>query len=349
MPAEEAVKDLNETANIGTGPFKLAEWVPASHATLERFDDYSPNTDFEGPTGFGGNKTAYLDHVTFRIMTEASTRVAALEAGEVQLAEDIPVPAAARLREEPGFSVYQIDNFNMPVLFLNNATGPTSNLKFRQAIQAALDMDQIMAGATDGLYTLDPSWLWPGNPYYTDVGKELYNINDMDRAKALLAESGYANEPVTLLISNISFHMKIGAIVTEQLRQLGLNLQPQTVDYATLIATTQTDDGWNLATNGFSSAPFLGAFAYQSTFTGPTNWARIKSDPAMEEAWNTFNTSLDEDTRKAAWAKVQQLTYENVQTIKLGNQGFLISASNTLKGYDPYIGGERMWNVWLGE
>lgn len=347
IPAEEAAKDLNKTGNIGTGPYQLVEWVPDSHLTLKRFDKYVPNTGFPGPTGLGGRKTAHFDTITFKIMTEASARVAALESGEVQLAEDIPVPAAKRLADNKAIKIYTLKSFNMPVLFVNNALPPTDNVKLRRAIQAALDMDEIMAAATDGLFELDHSWLWPGNPFYAETGKSLYNINNLDAAKKLLAESGYKGEPIIFNISNISFHAKIGTVVVEQLKALGLNVDARRIDWPTLVAAAGADAGWNLATAGFSSQPFLGAYAYQPLFTGPTNWGRVKSDPEMEAAWHKFNTSMDVADRKAAWADIQRQIYEKAQTIKLGNQGFLIGASAKLKGYSPYIGAERLWDVTL--
>jgi peptide/nickel transport system substrate-binding protein len=347
IPAEDGDKDLNKTSNIGTGPLQLVEWVPDRYIKLKRFEDYMPNTAFPGPSGFGGRKTEYFDTVTFRVMTEAGARVAALESGEVQLAEDIPVPAAKRIAQNPKIKIHQLDSFNMPILALNHAQAPTDKLKFRQAIQAAIDHDEVMAGGTDGLYRLDHSWVWPNNPFYSDAGKVLYNIHDKDRAKALLKESGYAGEPVTFNIANISFHTKFGAVILEQLKEIGINVNPQKLDWPTLVAAASGDTGWNLATAGFSSQPFLGAYAYQPLFTGPTNWGRVKSDPPMEEAWAKFNTSLDVEVRKAAWAEIQRLTYEDVLMVKLGNQGFLIGASARLQGYKPYIGAERMWDVWF--
>jgi ABC-type transport system substrate-binding protein len=67
----------------------------------------------------------------------------------------------------------------------------------------------------------------------------------------------------------------------------------------------------------------------------------------MEEAWKEFNTSLDPAKRKEAWAKVQQRSYDDVYIIKLGNQPFLVGVSSRVGGYRPYIGAERLWDVWL--
>ncbi|MBI1775907.1 MAG: ABC transporter substrate-binding protein [Proteobacteria bacterium] len=347
IPAEEAGKDLNKTNAIGTGPFQFVEWVPDSHIKLKRFDDYQPNTAYAAPSGFGGKKTVYLDTATFRVTTEASARVAALESGQVHLAQDIPVPAAKRLADNAKLKIHQLKTFNMPVLFLNHAQAPTDNLKFRQAIQAGVDNGEAMAAATDGVFELDASWLWPGNAFSSDAGKDKYNQNNLARAKQLLAESGYKGEPMILAINNIGFHVKIGSVILENLKAIGINVQVERMEWPVMVDLASKDKGWNVATAGFSSQPLLGAYAYQPLFTGPTNWPHIKSDPPMEEAWAVFNTSLNLAERKSAWAKVQQRTYDQVYIVKLGNQPFLIGVSAKVGGYRPYIGAERLWDVWL--
>jgi peptide/nickel transport system substrate-binding protein len=58
-------------------------------------------------------------------------------------------------------------------------------------VQAVLDMDDIMEAATDGAYSLNIGFQYPGQAYYTDVGKETYNQKDSAKAKQLLAQSGY--------------------------------------------------------------------------------------------------------------------------------------------------------------
>ena len=349
IPAEQSSKPLNHTANIGTGPFQFDAWVPGNYVRLKRFDTYSANTSFDGPTGFGGRKTVYFDSVTYRFMPETSARVAALEAGEIELAEEVPALAAARLSDNPRIRIERVDQFNMPTLFLNHSGKPTNDLWFRRAIQTALDMNEIMAGATDGTYSLDNSWLWPVDRNYTNVGAEYYNAHDIDLAKTLLAKSDYRGENVDLLMSNISFHKKIGTILIEQLRAIGLNVRPMTVDLATLSSVIQTDDGWNLAVNGFRAAPFLGAYAYEPIFSGDGNWARIKPEDneQMQAQWARFSTASDIEIGKQAWANIQALTHSNVTMLKLGNQVLLVAVSERLKGYRPFAGGERMWNVWF--
>src|SRR5258708_5143991 len=124
IPVEEAAKELNKTSNLSTGPFQFVEWVPDSHFRIKRFDGYVPNKSLPERTGFGGPKTVYLDTVTFRVVAEASARIAALEAGQAQFAEDVPGPAAQRLAGNPKIKVLDLPTFQMPVLYLNHALAP---------------------------------------------------------------------------------------------------------------------------------------------------------------------------------------------------------------------------------
>src|ERR1700676_4632980 len=75
---------------------------------------------------------------------------------------------------------------------------PPDNLTFRRAVQAALDMDEIMDAASDGNYNLNVGFQYPNQPDYTDAGKETYDIKDPVLAKKLLSESNYKGEPVIL-------------------------------------------------------------------------------------------------------------------------------------------------------
>jgi len=347
IPAHEAPKPLNQTANVGTGPFRLAEWTPDSQVRLRRFAGYSANTAFTGPQGLGGRRTAWLDTVTFRFMPEPSARVAALEAGDIHLAEQVPARAAARLARNPRLRIERLTDFNMPALFINHARAPTSGLALRRAVQAAVDVREAMAGATDGAYTLDPSWLWPNSPYYSKAGGELYGLHDLNIARRWLAEARYRGEAIDFLIPNISLHMKLGVILLEQLRTAGLNVRPVSVDFATMVATIASDRGWHLALNGFRAAPFLGPYAYETIFSGPNNWARAKAleDGPMRMLWDRFNAAPDDKGRAAAWAAIQALTYRNVTMVKLGAENLLIGMDRRLQGYRPYAGGERMWDV----
>ncbi len=348
IPAEEAGKDINKTAPIGTGPFQMGEWVPGDHLVLTRFPGYTPSRAVPGPVGLGGNKHVYLDKVTLRIITESGARVAALESGQTQFAEDVPPQAAKRLRDGKKFMVQDLPTFQMPVIPLNLAAAPTNNLKVRQAMLAALDMSEVVAAAADnGPHLTDHALVWEGNAAYSDAGKSLYDQHNIEKAKSLLKEAGYKGEPIAFNVGALGFMTRMGIVIAEELQEAGMNIKSQTMDLPTLLAAGNGDTGWNMSTYGFGSQPFLGAYAYQRILEGDFNVSRVKGDTEMSALWKQFNAAADPAVRKEVFAKIQQRTYDQVYFLKLGTIGMTYGIAPNVKGFEAWTGAARFWNVWL--
>ncbi len=224
FPAEFKDDPALRLHTIGTGPYMLDQFVPGGFVKLKRFDGYSPNTAYEDRTGFGGYRQACLDTVTFRIVTEPSARVAGLQTGELQGVEDVPTTALADLKTNKDVTLLPLPNWWIQITTPNVQKPPTDNLYFRQAVMAALNMDEIMDAATDGNYKLNVGFQYPGRSTYTDAGKETYNQHDAAKAKALLAQAGYKGEPVVIL-TNKDYTSRYNAAVVEaeQMKAVGIN------------------------------------------------------------------------------------------------------------------------------
>src|SRR5690606_35800226 len=97
IPSEECDKGPNEITPIATGPFEFVDWDGVTRLRIKRYEDYRPDESFEDRGGYGGRRVAYLDEVTFMVVSEASSRVSGLQSGQLTIADDIPVPAARRL------------------------------------------------------------------------------------------------------------------------------------------------------------------------------------------------------------------------------------------------------------
>jgi peptide/nickel transport system substrate-binding protein len=349
IPAEEAQKEVNKTSHISTGPYQFVEWIPDSHVKLRRFDGYVASAAVSGRDGLGGRKIAYFDTITVRIVKEASARVAALESGQVHFVDDVPVPAAKRLESNPKLRLIDLIPWSQPLVYMNTSLAPTNNLKLRQAIQAALDIDEILTAATDGLYQLNHAWVYPNSAYYSpEAGRALYNQKNTQKAKALLADSGYKGEPLTMITNkDYQFMFKSGVVASEQLKALGINVKLDVLDWPTMAAKANTAEGWNLATSAFAIQPFVGPYSYLKLFWGPTHVGRVSSDAVLDQAWTRFNTSLKQADRKEAWTQIQQRMAEQVYILKLGDYGMKLGMVRNLAGFKPYQGAQRFWNVWL--
>lgn len=346
IPAEEAGKAPDEIEIIGTGPYKFVEYVPDSHVTLERFDDYSQDMDHEGPTGFAGKKTPYLDRVTFRIIPEAGARIAALEAGEIHWADQIPVPAALRMRENEDLEVYEARQWAFLTLILNWKLPPTDDVNFRRAVMNAIDPEEVMAIATEGFYDLNHGWQYPNYLYYPgDIGKEAY-MQDLDAARAALAASDYDGEEFVILTDpNYGEHNRAAVVIAGQLEDIGINAVVRQLDWPTVLQVRLTDEGWNGWTLMQGVEPFLGPYGFSSLMTGERPHQR-EEHPRLTAAYQDLITGETVEARQAAFAELQKAMYDLVPQIKLGDVGRMQAGRAVVEGFVPFRA-PRVYDVWL--
>lgn len=195
MAEKATTEDYNTgKAAIGTGPYKFVEWVPGDRIVYERFD------------GYFGDKQPWTK-VTVKPITNNSSRVAALLAGDVDFIDQVPTADIENLKKNDKVSLSQgvsnrviylhLDHFRDTSPFIKGADGqplaknPLRDLRVRQALSLAINrpaiVERVMSGVAipagqllpEGFYGVSPK-LKP-DPY------------DPNRAKKLLAEAGFPN------------------------------------------------------------------------------------------------------------------------------------------------------------
>ena len=351
IPAEDKDDPPLQLKTIGTGPWQLVESVPGGYVKMKRYEGYKPNTNFVQKTGFGGYKQACFDTVTFRIVTEPQARVAGLKTGELQGVEDLPTKSLADLKADKNITIIPLQNWWIQIAQPNTSVPPTDNLLFRKAVQAVLDMDEIMDAASDGNYRLNVGFQYPNQAYYSDAGKETYNIKDPELAKKYLAQSGYKGEPVILLTDKDYPAMYNSALVMQQeMQAIGINAELKVVDWPTSAnMALHSDTGWNLFYTGWGTQPALGALATMQFFVQPGAVYMPKGgqdDPQLLALWNDMNSLPTLEGRKDAFAKMQKYVLEQVYTLPLGSLTKVQAVRSDVKGYVPYRI-PRMSNVWF--
>jgi peptide/nickel transport system substrate-binding protein len=352
IPSEHKDDERQQLRPVGTGPFRLLEFVPGSHARLGRFDAYKPNTAYEQRMGFGGYRVACLDTVTFRIVTEASARVAGLETGALHVVEDVPTRSLEGLRRNSAITILPLQNWWIQIALPNTSLAPTDNLAFRRAVQAAMNMEDIMDAATDNNYRLNVGFQYPNQPSYTDAGKETYNINNQQRARALLRESGYRNEPIVILTNRDYPPMYNSALVMEQqLKAVGINASLRVVDWPTSVQMSQRVNSteWHFFHSGWGTQPALGALATMQFLVSPGANYRPKDDkddPDVLAAWNDMNNLRDPAARQEAFARMQRLVLERAYAYPFGSLTKVQASRANVKGFAPFRI-PRFSNVWI--
>jgi peptide/nickel transport system substrate-binding protein len=294
---------------------------------------------------------ACLDSVIERMVTESSARTAGLETGELQGVGDVPTASQKRLKDNKSVQLLRLENYQVVIGFPNYSAPPTDNLKVRQAIQAAMNYDEIMDAATDGDYKLNPSLQYPGTPYYSDAGKEFYNQHDTAKAKRLLQEAGYKGEKLVLLTNReYSFMYNTALVMSEQLKAIGMNVELQVLDWPTALQKSMSDaKDWNFTYTGWVTVVALGGAQSLSNLAEPYNLYR----PLPGQADAEFNAAFREvgmdptlEARKAAFARAQARAFEQVMVIPFGVMPQVMAVRDNVGGFRAYYH-PRFYNVWL--
>jgi peptide/nickel transport system substrate-binding protein len=339
----EAAGDSQVKDVIGTGPYRFVEHKPDRHVRLARFKDYVARTD--AAEGFGGKRTAHLDEILFIPVPDVAVRQAGVETGEYHYAMQIQQDQYERVRNTPGVVPGIIKPQGWPTAVLNHKQGLMTDKRIRQAFQAALDMEQIMAAGfgDKAFYRLDPGLSFPEQPHwYSKVGGELYNQRNPAKAKKLLQEAGYSATPVRWITTKEYQWMYKNAIVAkQQLEAVGFKIDLQVVDWATLVQRRNKPELFDVFSTGITFNPEP-AFATSVACNWPGWWCHEEKEKLME----ALAREVDPKKRKAIWDKVQQIFYDDVGRIKFGDEFGLVAYRKELQGFRP-TNEANFWNVWL--
>jgi len=347
LPASQKDKPARGIDIIGTGPFSLGEWVKDSHVVIKRFDGYVPDTASSGRDGYAGRKTVYIDAARYRFMPEATTRIAALQTGEVQLASTIPIELRQRIEERKDLAIREVFPVGGTYIIVNSQYGLTANVLIRQAIDAAIDVTEI-TDATGGINKPNPWMSFPDTPYYLGSAAPTpwYDIKDPAKAKELLKQAGYRNEKIIIETnSNYQWMRTTMLVVAEQLKRAGMNVDVKVVDWTTNASHMQQGTGeWNLSTTLFGPDHILGPQQWRPMIY---SFPSIKGNDALDAAYAEFLAEPSLEKRRASWLKIQQQVLGNAYMIKIADSGRLNAYARKLQGQSDYVGILQLWDLYL--
>jgi len=343
---KEAVegKPINKADIVGTGPYKFLEWIPDRWVRVTRFMDYR----LEGKVdvgGLGGARHAYADEIRFVPVPEPGARVAGLQTGEYDFADFLPSASMPQLTGDRSLRVVRLGPQNYPTVYFNHK-GKFKNPKLRQAVQAALNMEEIMQVANDGDGRVDPGFYFKEQVWHTAAGGKLYNQKNPARAAQLLKEAGYNGEPV-VFVTNTSYDYmyKAAQVIQEQLKKVGMNVTLGVYDWPGSLAIRKDMTKWDMFTSSHSTRfdPSANDFYFRAktTFFGYEN-------SKMETLLDKASAATKFEDRYKIYEEVQKLTYEDAIMLKLYDHYTWQGHSAKLNGYTPWVM-VRLWNVWTAK
>jgi peptide/nickel transport system substrate-binding protein len=332
---------------VGTGPYRVVEWKPDQYVRMVRYDDYKSRS--EKPNGYGGSKVAYLDELRWIPVPDVSTRAAQVETGELDFADDLSLDQYDRIARNPNARTVVAKPYFFLIAVFNKKEGLMTNLKLRQAWQAAIDIEPIMrnvAGGRPDFYRLDSSLVFAEvGAWHTNIPGLPYNERNPEKAKRLLKEAGYKGEPIRFITTQEYKWMYDFAVLTkQQLEDVGFKIDLQVMDWATLSQRRYNPKEYEAYTTGIG----LGAM-FDPMHSGFLNcaWAGWTCDEEIVKTQQELGRETDHKKRFVLWEQQTRNFYEKVPAIRYGDLHGLRAMQKTVKGLNEKTERPRFYNVWL--
>lgn len=347
LPKEilDAAGDKPITEFIGTGPYKLAEYQQDKLLRLVRWDKYKSRT--EPADGYAGKKESLLDEIHYIPVPESATREAGLQTNQYQFAFQIPQDHYQMLKVTPQLEMIITKPTGWSTLVFNKQKGLFTDVRLRRAVNWAIDPGPAMRAAfgDPAFIRLDSSISPPESPWHGQFDNGQYNKRNVTKSKELLQEAKYDGTPVRLMATKEYEYMyKYAVVAKQQLEEAGFKVDLQVVDWATLVQRRSNPDLYDIFTTGFIFSPLPTA---HNVFLSP-QWPGWYVNPKVQAALDEFNTEVDQAKQKAAWDKVQQLFWDDMPVIKLGEYFNLNVNRSELKNFQN-MPNTFFWNTWLGK
>ena len=301
--SEKATKEAGDKFGqnpVGSGPYKFVSWQSGDRVTLEAFPEY-----WQGE--------APVKNVVYRNIVEETNRTIGLETGELDIIYDIQGLDKNKLRDDERFVLIEGPQVSMTYLGFNMKKAPYDNPKVREAISYAIDqkpiIDTVFLGAGEAANSIIGPNVWG----YYDVEKY---TQDIEKAKALLAEAGYPDGfKAKIWVNDNPVRRDTAVILQDQLKQIGIDLAIETVEWGAFLDGTARGDhemfllGWGTVTRD----PDYGIYELVSTSTmGSAGNRSFYSNPTVDKLLEEGRTELDPEKRKAIYKEIQEIIRKDI-------------------------------------
>lgn len=361
----------------GLGAFRLKEYVPGQRIVLEK-NPYYWKTDQQG------RRLPYIDQLVFLFVPSEDAQVIRFQAGDTDLLSRFSAENFAVLQkqqDQKGYNLHDLGpglEYNFLFFNLNDLADKKlpqiaekqawfRDLRFRQAVSAAIDREGIVRLVYNGRAT--PIWtqVTPGNKMWVDASladppESIQHARELlkdagfswNSAGALLDPHGHPVEFSILTSSSNAERMKMATIIQDDLTQLGMNVHVVSLDFSAMVDRLLNSFDYEAAVMGLASGdvdPTSEMNVWLST-GGTHLWNLTESKPAtpweaqMDQLMNEQEVTLNYSRRKELYNQVQQIVAQELPVICLASPHVLIGVKNRIGNFHPAIlAPYALWNV----
>lgn len=311
------------TAPVGTGPFRFVSRSVQENVIMEKFDAY-------------WGEGAKVDRVTFKIYEDASALMTAINGGAIDLACHLTVSQTQGLGDQ-----YQVLEGTMNLvqaLYLNNAVAPFDDVRVRQALCYAVDVDAVLALTADGHGAKLGSSMYPAFTKYFDASlTDLYPC-DSEKARELLASAGYPNGfSMTITVpSNYTPHVDTALVLKEQLAAVGVQADVVEVEWNTWLTDVYQGRNFETTVVGFDAANLTANALLQRWTTGSGKNMIGFQNSAYDALLEQANSTADDAVRTDLFRQAERILAEEAANVYIQDLADMVVINKNLTGFQFY-------------
>jgi peptide/nickel transport system substrate-binding protein len=328
---------------IGTGPFILQDWQRGQYISLVKNPHYvSPGKTLDG---FTGAKEPLVDEVRFMIVPDDATAKAALQRGDIDIIQDLSYTDVKSMQAVAGVKVASSPVMSLTALLIQTRDPVLSNVKLRQAIAHAIDVNQLVAAVGDGLMKPSTSMVPLISSYYDKTQQETWNY-DPALAQKLLKESGYKGQEISILATKrYPETYSSGVIIQAMLQAVGINSRLDVMEWATQL------DRYNSGKYQMMTFPYSARLDPSLNFemmagNKDKQPRKVWDDPKALALIQSSSEITNTAKRQAEFDQLHKLFLAEVPMVPLFNGLDVGAFRDTVKGYTPWaLKRARAWEV----
>ena len=308
---------------IGTGPFKYVSYTPGQNLELEKYD------------GYWQEGVPSLDSVEFKFIADVDTAFVELQAGTIDILKYLTSAQAETLGDD--YNIVQGSMNLVHAMYLNSAYEPLSKTEVRQALCYAVDRDAINNFIFGGKSHIIGSHMIPAmSKYYEPEAETVYSY-DLEKAKELLADAGYADgfDLEITVPSSYSQHVDSAQIIADELSQVGINVTLNQVEWSTWLQDVYKGGNFQATVIGFDGTLAPSDWLKKYVTDDAKNFMHY-SNTEYDDVFNTAYTTVDDDVKVENYKKAQMILAEDAAAVYIEDPANLVAVSKKFGGYTFY-------------
>lgn len=323
---------LSPETYVSNGPFKVTEWVPGSHITMSKNENYRDADSIK------------LDSIKWVLMEDSNAAYSAYQSGEVLMIKDVPTEEISTLKENDDFYVDPI--IGTYYVSLNTTKDIFKDAKVRKALSLAIDREYVANELMEGTYSpaynmMGPGWTDPaGGDFFENAnGGETYISADyeanVEEAKKLLAEAGYENgeglPELTYSTNEAGYHKPLAEYLQQAWAEIGVKCSVEIVEWASFTPMRRNGE-FEIARNGWVGDYPDPSNQIELFYSSNGNNDGKYNNPEFDAAMDESRASADPEVRSAALHKAEDILMEDAGCIPVAYYNDFWLQSSKIQG-----------------